>query len=167
MSEINDFPVAERIDTAIKMVEEARPVPLSASCVVHRGNLMATLDQARAALPIDLAAAQEVLRNRDQIIEDARTSAETMMLQAREEVALMIEQTEIVASARREAEVILATARAEGERERDEIESYIDSRLANLEVILSKSLDVIAKGRERLAGNTSTAALTELSELAE
>ena len=32
--------VVERIASAISMVEEARGVPLSASCVVHRGELL-------------------------------------------------------------------------------------------------------------------------------
>jgi vacuolar-type H+-ATPase subunit E/Vma4 len=88
-----------------------------------------------------------------------------MMLQAREEVALMIEQTEIVATARREAEAILASAEAEAVRERDEIENYIDSRLANLEVVLTKSLEVIAKGREKLQGSGEASALNGLAGL--
>ena len=32
--------VVERIETAIAMVEEARGVPLSASCVLHRGEIL-------------------------------------------------------------------------------------------------------------------------------
>jgi hypothetical protein len=45
--------VIERIETAIAMVEEARGVPLSASCVLHRGEILELLDSARAAfLPI-------------------------------------------------------------------------------------------------------------------
>jgi hypothetical protein len=36
--------VVERIETAIAMVEEARGVPLSASCVLHRGEILELLD---------------------------------------------------------------------------------------------------------------------------
>jgi hypothetical protein len=57
--------VVERIETAIAMVEEARGVPLSASCVLHRGEILELLDSARAAFPADLANAQEILRQQD------------------------------------------------------------------------------------------------------
>ncbi len=40
----------EKLTTAIAMVEEARGVPLSASCVLHRGEMLEILDGARAAL---------------------------------------------------------------------------------------------------------------------
>ena len=44
----------EKLASAIKMVEEARGVPLSASCVVHRGEMLGVLDEAKAASQIQL-----------------------------------------------------------------------------------------------------------------
>ena len=44
----------DRLQNAITMVEEARAVPLSASCVVHRGELLGILDEVRGSLPTDL-----------------------------------------------------------------------------------------------------------------
>ena len=35
----------EKIEAAITMVKESRAVPLSASCVVHRGELLGLLDE--------------------------------------------------------------------------------------------------------------------------
>ena len=66
----------EKLTTAISMVEEARGVPLSASCVLHRGEILEILDGARAALPNDLEAARKILASRDSLIEEGRTSAE-------------------------------------------------------------------------------------------
>ena len=37
----------EKLNTAITLVEEARGVPLSASCVVHRSEMLEILDGAR------------------------------------------------------------------------------------------------------------------------
>lgn len=156
--------VVERIQSAITTVEEARGVPLSASCVVHRGELLEILDQARAAFPADLAEAQEIIANRETILEEARVSADRLISHAREEVSLMVEQTEIVAAAKREAQRIRAEVQEEATREREEIESYIDSRLATLEVILNKTLDVVNKGREKLQGVETKDLLSEFSE---
>ena len=73
----------EKLTSAITMVEEARGVPLSASCVVHRGEMLEILDEARAALPTDLEDAEAIISSRDSIIEDGRISADTLVANAR------------------------------------------------------------------------------------
>jgi len=145
------------------MVEEARGVPLSASCVLHRGEILEVLDAARAALPNDLDAARKILASRDSLIEEGRLSAEALIASAREEVSRMIEQTAIVSAAREEAQHILDDAHLEADQEREEVEKYIDSRLATLEVILNKTSDAIARGRERLAGAGDKDVLSQLA----
>jgi vacuolar-type H+-ATPase subunit H len=156
--------VVERIQSAITTVEEARGVPLSASCVVHRGELLEILDQARSAFPGDLAQAQEIISARETILEEARISADQLIVHAREEVSEMIEQTQIVAAARKEAQRILDEVEEEARKERDQIEAYIDSRLATLEVILNKTLDVVQRGREKLDGVEDKHILAELAD---
>ncbi len=145
------------------MVEEARSVPLSASCVVHRSELLEILDDAKNGLPQDFATAQNLLLTRDAILEEGRTSAEQLVVMAREEVARMVEQTSIVQSARDESQRILDDARATADRERQEVEDYIDSRLATLEVILNKTMDAVSRGRERLAGAHDNDVLSQLA----
>jgi len=156
--------VVERIQSAITTVEEARGVPLSASCVVHRGELLEILDQARAAFPTDLAHAQEIIAARESILEESRLTADQLIVHAREEVAQMVEQTEIVAAARTESRRILDEVEEDAQKQRDEIEAYIDSRLATLEVILNKTLDVVQRGREKLQGVEDKHILSELAE---
>jgi cell division septum initiation protein DivIVA len=153
----------EKLTTAIAMVEEARGVPLSASCVLHRGEILEILDGARAALPNDLEAARKILTSRDSLIEEGRISAEALIASAREEVSRMIEQTAIVSAAREEAQHILDDAHFEADAQRDEVEKYIDSRLATLEVILNKTSDAVARGRDRLAGAGDQDVLSQLA----
>ena len=154
----------EKLTSAITMVEEARGVPLSASCVVHRGEMLELLDEAREALPNDLESAQKLIAARDAIIEEGRVSAEQMIAMAREDVARMVEQTSIVQMARDEARKILDEARTLGAQEKQEVEEYIDGRLATLEVILNKTQDAVARGRERLAGANDKDVLSQLSD---
>jgi len=153
----------EKLTTAITIVEEARGVPLSASCVVHRGEMLEVLEGARDVLPNDLAQAQSIIVDRDRIIEDGRSSAESMIATAREDVARMVEQTSIVQAARDEAQRILDEARDVAEDERREVEAYIDGRLATLEVILNKTMDAVARGRERLEGADDKDVLSQLN----
>jgi vacuolar-type H+-ATPase subunit H len=154
----------EKLTSAITMVEEARGVPLSASCVVHRGEMLEILDEARAALPNDLEDAEAIISSRDSIIEDGRISADSLVANAREEVARMVEQTSIVQAARDEAKKILDDAREIAEEERAQVEEYIDGRLATLEVILNKTMDAVARGRDRLAGANDKDVLSQLAD---
>ena len=153
----------EKLNTAIAIVEEARGVPLSASCVVHRGEMLEILEGARDVLPADLSGAEEIITKRDQIIEEGRASAESMIATAREDVARMVEQTSIVQAARDEAQRILDDARDTAEDERREVEAYIDGRLATLEVLLNKTMEAVARGRERLEGADDKDILSQLN----
>ena len=153
----------EKLNTAITMIEEARGVPLSASCVVHRGEMLEILQSARDFLPVDFLTAESILQDRDQIIDEGRSSAEAMIATTREDVSRMIEQTSIVQAARDEAQRILEDARTVSEEERHEVEAYIDARLATLEVILNKTLDAVARGRERLEGAGDNDVLSQLN----
>ncbi len=154
--------VVENLEAAIAAVEEARSVPLSASCVINRSELLQLLDKIKVSFPNDLAKAIAIQRDKENILEDAHEQADAIIEQAREEVARLVEQTTIVSSARKEANRILAEANTDGEKNREEIDAYIDSRLATLEVILNKTLDVISKGRDKLDGFETKHALSEL-----
>ena len=141
--------VIENIEAAIAAVEEARSVPLSASCVIHRGEMLELLESIKASFPNDLAKAITILRQQSEIIESANQQSDSIIAQARDEVSRLVEQTAIVTAAK---------------KEKEEIEAYIDSRLANLEVILNKTLDVISRGREKLAGADPKQALSDLKD---
>jgi hypothetical protein len=156
--------VNDRLAAATKLIEEARGVPLSASCVVHRGDLLELLDSIRISFPTDLARAEDILRHHDDILENARLNAVQLIARAQEEVAALVSETEIVAAARREAQRILDEVQEEARAQQGKIDEYVDSRLATLEVILNKTLDVVARGRERLDGRDANLALKELHD---
>jgi F0F1-type ATP synthase membrane subunit b/b' len=154
----------DRLDAAIMMIEEAKKVPLSASVVVHKSEILELLEEARDLLPEDFSQAQKLLRHRDDIVEEGRSSSEQLVALAREEVARMVEQTAIVKEAREESRRILAESREQLDAEREEVDSYIDSRLATLEVILNKTMDAVARGRDRLAGAGDKDVLSQLAD---
>ncbi len=154
----------EKLMSAITMVEEARGVPLSASCVVHRAEMLELLDEAREGLPTDFKSARAIIDSREAIIEEARVSAEQLIAIAREDVSQMVEQTSIVQIARDEARKVLEDARDTAELEKQEVEEYIDGRLATLEVILNKTMDAVSRGRDRLAGSSDKDVLSQLAD---
>ena len=126
--------------------------------------MLELLESIKASFPNDLAKAITIMRRQSEILEDANLQADSIIGQARDEVSRLVEQTAIVTAAKKESQRILAEATAEGKRDQEEIEAYIDSRLANLEVILNKTLDVISRGRDKLAGADPKHALSDLKD---
>ncbi len=57
--------IHEKIDELIVLVEDARSVPMSASCVVNRSDLLDRLDAIRSLLPVELQRADSLLADTD------------------------------------------------------------------------------------------------------
>lgn len=144
--------VQKKLDEIVAAVSSARSMPMSASCVVNRAELLAKLDEVRAALPDSLAQAEELIGGREQMVEQARQEAERIISEAHAQRGSLIAETEIARRSQAEADRILAEARQEAEEIRAEADDYVDSKLANFEVVLTKTLGSVGRGREKLLG---------------
>ncbi|MFF5405988.1 ATP synthase F0 subunit B [Streptomyces misionensis] len=144
--------VQKKLDEIVSAVAGARAMPMSASCVINRADLLAMLEEVRQALPGSLAQAQELIGDREQMVEQARQEAERIIESAHAERGSLIAGTEIARRSQAEADRILAEARREAEEVRAEADDYVDSKLANFEVVLTKTLGSVGRGREKLLG---------------
>ncbi|AYN39206.1 cell division initiation protein [Streptomyces dangxiongensis] len=144
--------VQKKLDEIVSTVSGARGMPMSASCVVNRAELLALLEEVRQALPGSLAQARELIGDREQMVEQARLEAERIIGDAHAERGSLISDTEIARRSQAEADRILAEARQEAEEIRAEADDYVDSKLANFEVVLTKTLGSVGRGREKLLG---------------
>ncbi|MFE7464366.1 ATP synthase F0 subunit B [Streptomyces sp. NPDC057499] len=144
--------VQKKLDEIVEVVGNARSMPMSASCVVNRADLLAMLEEVRDALPGSLAHAQELIGGREQLAEQARQEAERIIEAARAERTSLIAGTEIARQSQGEADRILDEARREAAEVRAEADEYVDSKLANFEVVLTKTIGSVDRGREKLLG---------------
>lgn len=147
--------VARKLDELVALIEGARAMPMSASCVVNRGDVLALLDEVRAALPAELREARYVLRDRDDVIAEGRREAERIVAEAYEERLRILSETDIVREAYAERDRLLAEAAAQADAMRREVDDYVDAKLANFEVVLTKTLNAVERGREKLRGRVS------------
>ena len=135
-----------------QLLAEARPVPLSASVMVNRKDFEDVIDDIRASLPEELRQSRWVIKERDEVLQQAEREAEQTLADAKSEAARLISDTEVVRRSQREAERILEEAREQSRVLRLEAEDYVDSKLANFEIVLAKTMRSVEKGRERLRG---------------
>ncbi|WP_329123449.1 DivIVA domain-containing protein [Streptomyces sp. NBC_01465] len=144
--------VQKKLDDIVETVAGARSMPMSASCVVNRAELLALLEEVREALPGSLAQAQELIGGREQMVEQARQEAERIIESAHAHRGSLISDTEVARQSQDEADRILSEARREAEEIRAEADDYVDSKLANFEVVLTKTIGSVDRGREKLLG---------------
>ena len=155
--------IHERLDELTAAVEGARSVPMSASCVVNRSEVLDQIDAVRRLLPIEMQRADSLLADADGVLAEARAQAEQIIAGGQEERMHLVSDTQIQAQAEREAGRIIATAEQEAERMQREVDDYIDAKLANFEIVLSKTLEAVGRGRDKIQGRR---AVEELDHIA-
>jgi cell division septum initiation protein DivIVA len=103
------YRVFENLDELVSVVETARGVLVSGSCVVPRGHVLDLLDDLREALPAEMEEAHAILEQRTDILVTAEDEARRLVSDAR------VEAARVRAEAQDEAEQGLALARGQAE----------------------------------------------------
>jgi hypothetical protein len=137
-------------------LDAARSMPLSASVMVNREEFGEILQDAIDGLPEELRQARWLLKERDDVLERAEREAERIIDVARVRAERMVERTEVVREARRAAEDTVNQAAKVAAQMRLEAEDYVDRKLAAFEVVLDRTIQQVAKGRERLSVHAPT-----------
>ena len=150
MSEPDVQDVDAVLDQLVELVETARAMPMSSSCVVNRSEVLGLLDEARALLPEELVEARQVLVDRAAVAAQGQAEAERLVARAQVEADRLLEQTAVWRRAQAEADRLLEQASDQSEHMRRETDDYVDGKLAGFEVLLSQTLAVVERGRSRL-----------------
>ncbi|HEX3814333.1 MAG TPA: DivIVA domain-containing protein [Mycobacteriales bacterium] len=101
------YRVFDSLDELVQVVETARGVPMSGSCMVTRSTTLDLLDDIREAFPAELKDAGAVLQQRDELLAEAQQRAHAMLSEAK------AEHDRLIARAREEAERTVAEATAQ------------------------------------------------------
>ena len=144
--------VHERLDELSDLVTAARAMPMSASCIVNRGEVLDILEDIRASLPTEILQADALLDDREQVLAEADAEAERILADARAQASELITQEWVYAAAIREAELVRRDAEDDANRMRQEVDDYVDAKLAGFEIALNKTLSAVARGRDKLRG---------------
>jgi len=156
--------VQRKLDALAELIEQARAMPMSASAIVNRAEVLELIDDIRDTLPPALADAELLLARRDQVVVDGRAEAERIIDSAYAEQGRLVSETEVHRQAVIEGERIVHEAQLTADRTQHEVDDYVDARLANFEVVLQKTLGTVARGRAKLSGRTEQETLPESAE---
>ncbi|HUC36872.1 MAG TPA: hypothetical protein VMR97_07100 [Acidimicrobiales bacterium] len=138
------------LQRAIAVLDSARTMPLSASVLVSRDELIALLQAAVERLPDEMRQARWLLRERDEFIESRQREADSLLEEVRAQAERMVQRTEIVRQANQVAQRTVEQAREESRRLRHEADDFCDQKLASFEIVLERTLKTVLAGREKL-----------------
>ena len=140
------------IDKLDDSVHNAKSVPLTDQVRVDKEEIYDILDQMRATIPEEIKQARWIVKERQEMLAEAKKEAERIIKDARERQERLVGEEEVTKQAERAAEDIVEDARAREREIRLGAEDYADEILNTLEVNLSKFIAAVQRGRERLQG---------------
>lgn len=150
-----------RLQQLEDLVVEAKAVPFSATVRLNRDQLDDVLAGLRECVPGDVIAARRLLVERDDVMSQARADAEAVVDGARAERDKLVSESSVVVAAQQEADRVVAEGHETARQLRIEAEDYVDSQLANFEVVLQRIHATVQRGREKLRGRLDVDALAE------
>lgn len=138
------------LDELGDVITGARAMPMSASAIVNRAEVLDLVESARAVLPSQISEADDLIADADAVLERARAEAAAILAKARSRADQMISEHEIVTSATARADEIVAAAKKEADGLAREADDYCDRQLAQFEIDLGAITNQVSAGRARL-----------------
>jgi peptidoglycan hydrolase CwlO-like protein len=136
------------------IVEGAKAVPMSASCMVNRADALGLVDRAMAAVTEDMGEAQRVTRTSLETLERAQAEAAQIIAAAEEKASFLASNTPVMEEALRKAALLERKSIEDAEALKREADAYVDARIASFEAALQKTMAQVATMRARLSSRS-------------
>ena len=147
MSERN---IEDIIGALYDLIQDARAMPLAADkCIVERDRVLDMLDEIIAQLPSELKPSRTSVESRNELINQARREAETILRQAQEQAKQMITKEAIYTEARRRSEELVEATQNRVVQIRKAGNEYMDDALRRTEETMAKALEEVRETRMR------------------
>jgi vacuolar-type H+-ATPase subunit H len=164
--------IIDRIET---LIETSKSVPVSGNVLIDKHKAMELVDQLRLAVPQEVRSAEEVLSNKDHILNQAQANARHTKSKAEDEFRQRLDQSELVTLAESRAEEtlkdaehraarILEQSETEARSRRTDADTYALRSLRALERELAVLTGSVRKGIDVLAGQASVGLGADLTE---
>ncbi len=142
--------ILDIVDDLIVHLHEAKTMPLSSNAFVDRDAYLSLLENLRASLPDELRAARWMVREREAFISRTNEKAREIMEKARTEADDMVSDSNIVAEAVEEANILVRRAEGDARRLRLETEDEIEKKLQRVEGLLEDIMAQVQDARNEL-----------------
>ena len=136
-----------------QVIRDAPEVPLVGEARIDRETVYDILDRMRALLPEEEKQARWVVKERTDLLREAKKEADQIITEARRLAHDLTSRDVIQRESHRHAEEIVEEAKYEERRMRLQAEDYADSIMETLQENLDKFTDAARRGRRAIAGD--------------
>ncbi len=149
-----DYPQGTDVETMLvrlaDIIRQARPMPLSASAMINKDEVIDMIEEVLGRLPEELRAARWMLKERDEYLARMERDGEDILATARARSEQLVQKQEVVRAANSRARQIEMRANEDARRLRLEAEDYCDQKLGSFEIVLERTMKSVRAGRQKL-----------------
>ena len=147
---MNEQHIEDIITTLYDTIQDAKSLPLGADkCILERDKILDMLDEIIAQLPAELKQSRAIVESRNELIGQARREAETIVRQAQEKAAQMVEQEAIYQEAKRQCQEMILQTQVRMAELRKVSNEYMDDALRRTEEAIALSLGEVRDTRTK------------------
>ena len=129
------------IDRLEELVVEARRMPIGHGVVIDRRRLLELIDQMRSTVPWEVREAQDVVNDKESILEEARREAEGIVHGAELDAQALLDETAIIQAAERESRQILDRAEERAAASLEDAQQQVQAKLGQAEQAAANQMD--------------------------
>ena len=145
---MNDRNIEDIIGALYDMVQDARSMPLAADkCILERDRVLDILDEIIAQLPAELKQSRTSVESRNELINQARREAESILRQAQEQAQQMLTKEAIYKEAKQKSDELVGQTQDRINLLRKAGNEYMDEALRQTEETISKALEDVRETR--------------------
>lgn len=143
--------VEEILEELEDTLKDAWNLPLSGGkAFVNAEKITELINEMRDELPNELRQAKAIIADRAQIVNDARTEGESIVLAAEKKAMLMVERDEIVKQAEKKAEEILLEAKKKSRDMKQATNEYVDDVIKRTDEVLTEAIADLRRTRQSI-----------------
>ena len=142
--------VHDLVSEMIMAISEAKTIPASGKVIVDREQMLQTLQMLQERLPEEMRTARWMVRERETFVARTNERVRELVQRARQKADELVSDTNIIAEATEEANILVRRAEDHSHRIRLEAEDYADDRLERLESLMDRISDQIRSMRAEL-----------------
>ena len=145
---MNDRNIEDIIGALYDMVQDARSMPLAADkCILERDRILDILDEIIAQLPAELKQSRTIVESRNELINQARREADSILRQAQEQAQQMITKEAVYKEAKQKSDALVGRPQERIKHLRKAGNAYIDEAVRQTEETITKALADVRETR--------------------
>lgn len=147
---MNENGIEELIGTLYEMVQDAKSVPFSGDkCAIERERVLDLLDEISNQLPGELKQAKTIVESRSELITSAKREAENILKSAQAQARQLVTQEAVYNEAKTQANDMVRAAQEKIKELKQVTNDYVDDSLRRTEEAVAEALAGIRDSRSK------------------